>query len=322
MNIRSDWKKEEIRGIHDTPVLELIYQAATIHRSYHPPNQVQVCSLISIKTGGCPEDCKYCPQSSRYKTDVQATGFMQEEEILRAAKNAIANGSSRVCVGTAWRSVRDSTQFDLILKVIRKITDMGVEVCCCLGMLTESQACRLKEAGLYAYNHNLDTSREFYPSITTTRTYEDRLNTLDAVEKAGLSVCCGGIIGMGESLDDRVGLIHVLATRNPHPDSVPINLLIPIKGTPFEAHKPLSIWEMVRMVATARITMPKAMVRLSAGRLERSLEEQALCFLAGANSVFSGEKLLTRPNPDFDQDREMFRLFGLTPLSAFREGVE
>lgn len=317
MKIRSDWKKEEIRAIHDSPLLELIQHAGAIHKAYHVPNQVQVCSLISIKTGGCPEDCRYCPQSARYQTDVHATAMMQEEEILTCAKKAIANGCTRICLGAAWRSVKNSAQFDLILKVIRKLTDTGVEVCCTLGMLTESQAIRLKEAGLYAYNHNLDTSPEFYSSIITTRSYEDRLKTLDTVEKAGIGVCCGGIIGMGETIDDRIGLIHALATRNPHPKSVPINLLIPIQGTPLEKQKPVPIWEMVRMVAIARITMPRAMVRLSAGRLERPLQEQALCFLAGANSIFSGEKLLTRPNPDFDADEQMFRLFGLTPRPAF-----
>jgi biotin synthase len=316
MKIRSDWTKEEIRAIHDRPLLGLIYQAASVHREHHPANQVQVCSLISIKTGGCPEDCKYCPQSARYQTNVTATPLMQEEEILAQARQAIANGATRVCLGAAWRTVRESAQFEQILRVIQNITAMGVEVCCTLGMLTEPQAVRLKEAGLHAYNHNLDTSPEFYSSIITTRRYEDRLRTLDAVEKAGISVCCGGIIGMGESVDDRVGLLHALATRNPHPESVPINLLIPVPGTPLAQQKPVPIWEMIRMVATARITMPEAMVRLSAGRLERSLEEQALCFLAGANSIFSGEKLLTRPNPDFDADEQMFRLFGLTPLPA------
>ena len=321
MACRSDWSKKEIRDIHDRPLLDLIYQAASVHRAHHPTNQVQVCSLISMKTGGCPEDCKYCPQSARYQTNVTATPLMQETEIVDMAKKAIVNGATRVCLGAAWRSVRDSTQFDLVLRAVRQITDMGVEVCCTLGMLTESQAARLKEAGLYAYNHNLDTSPEFYSSITTTRRYEDRLKTLDAVEKAGMSVCCGGIIGMGESIDDRVGLIHMLARRKSHPESVPINLLIPVQGTPLQERPSVPIWDMIRMIATARITMPKAMVRLSAGRLERSLEEQALCFLAGANSIFSGEKLLTRPNPHFDEDEKMLRLFGLTPRPAFASAI-
>ena len=317
MECRSDWTREEIRTVHNSPLLDLIYRASSTTRAYHAVNQVQVCSLISIKTGGCPEDCKYCPQSARYQTSVNATPLMREEEIIELAKQAMANGATRVCLGAAWRSVRDSSQFDLVLRAIRQITDMGVEVCCTLGMLNAFQAERLKQAGLYAYNHNLDTSPEFYPSIITTRSYKDRLDTLDTVEKAGISVCTGGIIGMGESIEDRIGLLHVLATRNPHPESVSINLLIPVEGTPLQERPFLPIWDMVRVVATARITMPKAMVRLSAGRLERSLEEQALCFLAGANSIFSGEKLLTRPNPDFDADEKMMRLFGLTPRPAF-----
>jgi biotin synthase len=315
MECRHNWTKEEIRAIYNTPVLDLIYLAASVHRKHHTPNQIQVCSLISIKTGGCAEDCKYCPQSARYATDVAPKTLMPEKEVLELAKKAVANGATRVCLGAAWRTVRDSVQFDQILEIVKKITAMNVEVCCTLGMLSEPQAKRLKEAGLYAYNHNLDTSPEFYPSIITTRTYEDRLKTLDAVEKAGISVCCGGIIGMGESVEDRIGLLYMLATRNPHPESVPINLLIPVAGTPLEKRDPVSIWDMVRMVAAARITMPRAMVRLSAGRLERSIEEQALCFLAGANSIFSGEKLLTRPNPGFNEDQEMMHILGLQPRS-------
>ncbi len=314
---RCDWTKEEIKNIYQTPLLELIYQAASIHRKYHAADQIQVCSLISIKTGGCPEDCKYCPQAARYQTNVEATALMREEEILSSAKKAIANGATRVCLGAAWRSVRDSAQFDRILEVVKQITEMSVEVCCTLGMLNESQAERLKAAGLHAYNHNLDTSKEFYSSIITSRRYEDRLNTLDAIEKAGVNVCSGGIIGMGESVEDRIGLLYMLASRNPHPESVPINLLVPVPGTPLEEKTPVPIWDLIRMIATARMIMPKAMIRLSAGRLGRSLEEQALCFLAGANSIFSGEKLLTRPNPDFDEDREMMQLFGLKIRPAF-----
>jgi len=317
MECRSDWCKDELRSIHDSPLLALISCAGSVHRAYHPENEVQVCSLISIKTGGCPEDCKYCPQSSRNRTDVSATPLMQEEEIVASARRAIANGATRVCLGAAWRNIRDNAQFDLVLRAVQKIAEMRVEVCCTLGMLTEAQAGRLKQAGIYAYNHNLDSSPEFYSTIITTRSYEDRLRTLDAVEKAGISVCCGGIIGMGESIEDRIGLIHQLACRNPHPESVPINLLIPVQGTPLQDRTPLPIWEMIRMIATARITMPKAMIRLSAGRLERSLEEQALCFLAGANSIFSGEKLLTRPNPSYDADDHMLHLFGLVRRPAY-----
>lgn len=306
--------KKEITLLYNSPLLELVYRAASVHRAHHPPSQVKVCALISVKTGGCPEDCAYCPQSSRYRTDVSAQSFLQKEEILTQAKKAIASGATRICLGAAWRSVREGKSFDLILEVVREIANQGVEVCCTLGLITEEQARRLQQAGLHAYNHNLDTSREFYPSIITTRSYDDRLHTLDAVEKAGISVCCGGIIGMGESREDRISLLAQLAKRHPQPESVPINLLFPIPGTPLQEQPPLPIWEMLRMIATARILMPNAMIRLSAGRLERSLEEQALCFLAGANSIFSGEKLLTRPNPDFSTDAEMFHLFGLEPV--------
>jgi biotin synthase len=318
MDIRSDWTKEEIRTIYESPLLELIYRAATLHRSHHRGEQVQVCSLISVKTGGCPENCRYCPQSARYSTDVSATALMEEEEILSRAQQAASAGATRICLGAAWRSVRDNSQFDRILQVVRTLTSQGVEVCCTLGMLTESQALRLKEAGLYAYNHNLDTSEEFYPSITTTRTYRERLDTLDNVQKAGICLCSGGIIGMGETIEDRIALLHTLSTRTPHPESVPINLLIAVKGTPLQDQKKVSVWEMVRMIATARILMPKAMVRLSAGRLGKSLEEHALCFLAGANAIFSGDKLLTRDNPSLESDEQMFRLFGLIPLPSRR----
>lgn len=316
--IRHDWTKEELRAIHDQPVLELIYQAATVHRRYHKANEVQVCSLISIKTGGCPEDCQYCPQASSYQTHVQASPLMKKEDVVRQAREAKEQGATRVCLGVAWRQVRDGASFDKMLDMVEEISKSGVEVCCCLGMLNEEQAARLKEAGLHSYNHNLDTSREFYPSIITTRTYDDRLKTLDTAEKAGLNLCCGGIIGMGESVDDRIGLLHTLATRQRHPPSVPINMLAAVKGTPLEGQPPVSIWEMVRMVATTRIAMPEAMVRLSAGRVERSVEEQALCFLAGANSLFMGEKLLTIPNPTEDVDNQMFDLLGLNkrPLHA------
>ncbi len=317
MQIRHDWTKEEIRAIHDSPLLELIHRAASIHRRYHDAHQVQVCSLINFKVGGCPEDCKYCPQAARYHTDVQARPMMEKQEILDLAKKALENGATRVCLGASWRSVRNSPQFDMVLEIVKEITAMGLEVCCTLGMLSEQQAQRLKEAGLYAYNHNLDSSPEFYKTIITTRTYEDRLKTLDAVEKAGITVCCGGIIGMGETIEDRIGLLYMLAHRNPHPASVPINILMAVSGTPLAGSPRVSIWEMVRMIATARILMPASMVRFTAGRIGRSLEEQALCFLAGANSIFSGEKLLTRPNPDFDEDRAMFALFGLQPRPAF-----
>lgn len=310
MEHQSHWTHSQIRAIHDRPLLELIHSAAAVHRAYHRVNHVQVCNLISIKTGGCPEDCKYCPQSARYQTDVVATPMMEETAILLQAKQAIAAGATRICLGAAWRAVRNNESFARILRVVRAIADMGAEVCCTLGMLTAPQAAQLKQAGLTAYNHNLDTSAEFYPSIITTRRYQDRLNTLDIVQQAGLQVCCGGIIGMGETIQDRISLLHTLATRNPHPQSVPINCLMPVKGTPLGDSKPVMIWELLRMIATARIVMPRAMVRLSAGRVERSLEEQALCFLAGANSIFSGDKLLTRPNPHSDADAQMFHILG------------
>ncbi len=310
--IKHDWTLEELKIIHDAPLLDLIYKAAHVHRQYHPPSELQICSLISIKTGGCPEDCKYCPQSARYQTNVEIQGLMDKEAVIEQALEAKKQGSSRVCLGAAWRQVRDSRQFELVLDMVKEISAMNIEVCCCLGMLNEEQALRLKQAGLHSYNHNLDTSRAYYPSIITTRTYDDRLETLNNAEKAGINLCCGGIIGMGESIDDRISMLHTLATRSSHPSSVPINMLVPIKGTPLGEQKPVSIWEMIRMIATARIAMPEAMVRLSAGRLERSLEEHALCFLAGANSIFSGEKLLTTPNPGVNFDEQMIKLFGMS----------
>ncbi|MCX6994832.1 MAG: biotin synthase BioB [Chlamydiae bacterium] len=310
--IKHDWTLEELKIIHDAPLLDLIYKAAHVHRQYHPPSELQICSLISIKTGGCPEDCKYCPQSARYQTNVEIQGLMDKEAVIEQALEAKKQGSSRVCLGAAWRQVRDSRQFELVLDMVKEISAMNIEVCCCLGMLNEEQALRLKQAGLHSYNHNLDTSRAYYPSIITTRTYDDRLETLNNAEKAGINLCCGGIIGMGESVDDRISMLHTLATRSSHPSSVPINMLVPIKGTPLGEQKPVSIWEMIRMIATARIAMPEAMVRLSAGRLERSLEEHALCFLAGANSIFSGEKLLTTPNPGVNFDEQMIKLFGMS----------
>ncbi len=315
--MRHDWTLEELETLHKLPLLELISQSHTLHIQFHPIGEIQVCSLISIKTGGCPEDCKYCPQSSHYQTSVSAQPLMQYEDVLNDAKKAIAMGATRVCLGVAWRGVRDGNQFDEMLKMVKGITSLGVEVCCTLGMLNESQAKRLKDAGLYAYNHNLDSSEEFYKTIITTRTYQDRLNTLDIIEKTGISVCCGGIMGMGETVSDRMKLLLTLAKRNPHPESVPINRLAPIPGTPLENRPILSIWEMVRMVAVARIVLPKAMIRLSCGRLEMSHEEQALCFLAGANSIHAGEKLLTTPNISVSEDEKMFALLGLKKRPAF-----
>lgn len=317
--IRSDWKLHELEEIYHTPLLSLLSQAAAMHTKHHDRNEIQLCTLISIKTGGCPEDCKYCAQSARYKTNVKATPMLSYEEVMKSARQAIASGSSRICLGAAFREVRNNRPFTEILEMIRGITDLGAEVCCCLGMLTEESAKALKEAGLYAYNHNLDTSESYYPKIITTRTYQDRLNTLDIVEDAGISVCCGGILGLGESVTDRLAMILTLATRKSHPDSVPFNRLSAVAGTPLENAAPVSNWELLRTIATARIVLPKTILRLSAGRLEMSYEEQTLCFLAGANSIFSGEKLLTVANSSIDRDETLFQLLAVKKRPAFKE---
>ncbi len=316
--IRNDWTREEISEIFHSPILELIYRAASVHRQFHNPQEVQVCTLLSIKTGGCPEDCAYCPQAARYHTDVKVHKLMTVKEVLAKAQEALEAGSTRFCMGAAWREVRDNKDFDKVIEMVKGVAQMGLEVCCTLGMLTPQQAQKLKEAGLYAYNHNLDTSEEYYDEIITTRTYQDRLETLENVRKAKISVCSGGIIGMGESLNDRIGMLHTLATLPEHPESVPVNALVAVEGTPLENQERVSVWEMVRMIATARIIMPKAMVRLSAGRVHMSIEEQALCFLAGANSIFAGEKLLTTPNPEYDRDKEMFQVLNLRPRKSYQ----
>lgn len=311
------YSKEEIKEIYNSPLLELVFRAASVHRKFHDPSQVQVSSLLSIKTGGCPEDCAYCPQSAKYQTDIEIHKMLSVEEVLDVARKAKEGGATRMCLGAAWREVRDNSDFDKVLEMVRAINAMGMEVCCTLGMLTEEQAQKLADAGLYAYNHNLDSSEDFYKKIITTRKYDDRLNTINKVRKAKITVCCGGIIGMGESVDDRIEMLYTLSSLEPQPESVPINALVPVKGTPLENQKPVSIWEMLRMIATARIIMPKSIVRLSAGRTQISIEGHALCFLAGANSIFAGDKLLTTPNPDFNSDMEMFKLFGLKPMKAF-----
>lgn len=315
--IRHDWTFDQLKNFYELPLLELISKSNRIHSQFHQPGEIQVCSLISIKTGGCPEDCKYCAQSSRYQTPVSARAMMQYETVLGEAKKAVEQGATRICLGAAWREVRDSRQFEEVLRMIKGITDLGAEVCCTLGMLKESQAERLKKAGLYAYNHNLDSSEKFYKTIITTRTYQDRLATLNIVEKANLNVCCGGILGMGEEPMDRLELLLTLCKRNPHPESVPINRLSQIPGTPLENQPKVSIWDMVRIIAVARIVLPKSMIRLSCGRIEMSYEEQALCFMAGANSIFAGEKLLTVANTPIDRDGEMFQLLGLKNRPAF-----
>jgi len=317
--IRNNWTKDEIKGIYDLPLMELIYRAATIHREYQDTGEVQVCTLLSIKTGGCSEDCAYCPQAARYSTDINVQALLKTDVVLDYAKKAKAAGSTRFCMGAAWREVRDNRDFDRVIEMVKGVNELGMEVCCTLGMLNEEQANKLADAGLYAYNHNLDTSSEYYNEIITTRTYDERLKTLDNVRKAGVSVCCGGIIGLGETHEDRIGMLLTLSTMPEHPESVPVNALVRVKGTPLENNPKVDVWDMVRMIATARILMPKAMVRLSAGRAEMSVAEQALCFMAGANSIFAGEKLLTTPNPSFDADNEMFSLLGLNPRESFKE---
>lgn len=317
--IRNNWTKEGISEIYNSPLLELIFNAATIHREYHTTGEVQVCTLLSIKTGGCPEDCAYCPQAARYNTGLNVQALIQKEEVLAYAEKAKNAGSTRFCMGAAWREVRDNRDFDRVLEMVEGVNELGMEVCCTMGMLTEEQAKRLYDAGLYAYNHNVDTSEEHYADIITTRTYNDRLKTLGNVRKAGISVCSGGIIGLGETHEDRIGMLHTLATLPQHPGSVPINALVRVKGTPLQDNPKVDIWDMIKMIATTRIIMPRAMVRLSAGRAEMSIAEQALCFMAGANSIFSGDKLLTTPNPAFDEDNAMFQLLGLKPREAFKD---
>jgi biotin synthase len=316
--LRNDWTRGEIEEIYNSPMLDLIYRAATVHREYSDPQEVQVCTLLSVKTGGCPEDCSYCPQAARYHTDVKVQKLMEVDEVLSSAKAAKENGSTRFCMGAAWREVRDNKDFDKVIEMVKGVNQMGMEVCCTLGMITESQAKRLKEAGLYAYNHNLDTSEEAYEDIITTRTYKDRLDTLENVRTAKISVCSGGIIGMGESHLDRVGMLHTLSTLPEHPESVPVNALVAVEGTPLEDQERVPVWDMIRMIATARIIMPRAMVRLSAGRVNMTVEEQALCFLAGANSIFAGDKLLTTPNPEVDADKQMFQVLNLKPRASFK----
>lgn len=312
--MRHDWTLPEVRGLHDLPLLDLIHRAQTLHREHFGDNKVQLCSLLSVKTGGCPEDCAYCPQAARYHTGVEAQPLLELDEVLAAARKAREAGATRFCMGAAWREVKDGPQFDRILSMVRGVKELGLEACCTLGMLTADQARRLKGAGCDAYNHNLDTSRDKYGDIITTRQYDDRLRTLRHVREAGITVCCGGIIGMGESVDDRCQMLRELAAQDPHPESVPINLLVRVRGTPLFSRPPVGTLEMVRMIATARILMPKAMLRLSAGREQLSSEAQLLCMLAGANSVFFGDKLLTTGNPAYADDMALFAAAGIAPL--------
>ncbi|GMU66225.1 MAG: biotin synthase [Acidobacteriota bacterium] len=313
---RHDWTDAEIRAIHDLPLPELLFRAQQVHRIHHDPLRVQLCTLLSIKTGGCPEDCGYCPQSAHHAADVERHRLLDLDAVVAAAHAAREGGSTRFCMGAAWREVRDGPEFDRVLAMVEAVAELGLEVCCTLGMLSDAQARRLAAAGLTAYNHNLDTGPEHYGRIITTRTYDDRLRTLDALDRAGVSVCCGGILGLGEAVADRVAMLGVLARRDPHPGSVPINALVAVSGTPLADREPVSGLEMARAIATARVVMPTAFVRLSAGRTAMSDETQALCFLAGANSIFTGERLLTTPNPGRDADADLLERLGLEPLAA------
>jgi biotin synthase len=310
---RHDWTREEVRALFELPFPELMFRAQSVHRLYFEPTEVQISTLLSIKTGGCPEDCAYCPQSARYDTGVAAEKLMALDTVLAEARAAKNSGASRFCMGAAWRSPKDR-DLDAVCAMVEGVKALGLETCATLGMLNAPQAQRLKAAGLDYYNHNLDTSPEFYDHIITTRTYQDRLETLDHVRDAGIHVCCGGIVGMGESRDDRAGMIAVLASLPVHPESVPINMLVKVAGTPLAAEGALDPIEFVRTIAVARITMPRSVVRLSAGREDMSEETQALCFLAGANSIFYGPKLLTTPNPGRDRDRELMERLGMSPM--------
>lgn len=313
--LRFDWTLSEIETIYNLPFPELIFQAQTLHRQYHQADEIQGCQLLSIKTGGCPEDCGYCPQSAHFKTGVEREQLLSVEKTLEAANNAKSSGATRFCMGAAWRDVPNGEQFERVLEMVKGVRGLGLEACCTLGMLTADQAEKLAIAGLTAYNHNLDTSPEFYGDIISTRTYDERLKTLQNVRNAGVTVCSGGIIGMGESKNDRYGLLQQLSNQNPHPESVPINQLVKVKGTPLANEENLDVFDFVRMIATARILMPSSYVRLSAGRLQLSDEAQALCFIAGANSIFMGDKLLTTPNPENDRDQELLDKLGMKLFS-------
>lgn len=314
MTTRNDWTRDEARKLYELPFTELLFRSQSVHRENHDPTKVQVCTLLSIKTGGCPEDCAYCSQSVRHNTPVEAEPIVGVDEVLEKAREARENGATRFCMGAAWRDVKDGHEFDRVLDMVRGVRDLGMEACCTLGMLSEDQAQRLADAGLTSYNHNLDTGPEYYDKIITTRTYEQRLDTIARVRKVGVTVCCGGILGMGESIDDRLDMLCVLAALDPPPESVPINALMPAEGTPLANQPLVPPIEMARTIAVARILMPKSMVRLSAGRVHMSTEAQALCFLAGANSIFAGDKLLTASNPTESSDRDLLETLGLQPF--------
>jgi biotin synthase len=314
-SLASPLRREDVRALYDRPLLALVDEARSVHLRHHPQGEVQLCTLLSVKTGGCPEDCAYCPQSAHYETDVGPEKMLDVGEVLKSARRARELGATRFCMGAAWREVKDGPAFDRVLDMVRGVKELGLEACTTLGMLTASQAERLKEAGLDAYNHNLDTSREHYRSIISTRTFDARLETLEHVRRAGITICSGGIIGMGESADDRCEMLRTLANLDPQPESVPINALVAVPGTPLGARPPVDPLEMVRMIAVARILMPRARVRLSAGRTALSREAQVLCILAGANSIFYGDKLLTTPNPGEDEDRSLLRDAGVVPMA-------
>ena len=309
---------EDVSALYRKPFMDLVYEAASVHRENHNPGEMQMCTLLSIKTGGCIEDCKYCSQSIHNNADLDKELLMKTEDVLEQARKAKEAGSTRFCMGAAWRDVKDGRAFDRVLEMVKGVSEMGMECCTTLGMLTEDQARRLKEAGLTAYNHNLDTSRDHYEKIITTRTYDDRLETLKNVAKAGINACCGGILGMGESEEDRIDLLHTLANLDPQPESVPINMLVPVSGTPLENAPKLDIFDWIRCIAVARILMPKSMVRLSAGRLQISKEAQALAFMAGANAIFTGEKLLTTANPEEDFDAALLEELGIKPRAPYK----
>ena len=319
--IKSNWTQKEILKILNLPLNELVFRAQKLHKKYFPKSDVQLASLLSIKTGACPENCKYCPQSAHYNTGIKKNSLLNVKYVLNKAKKAKKSGASRFCMGAAWREVKDGFEFNQVLKMVKGVKNLGMEACVTLGMLTQSQANKLANAGLKAYNHNIDTSPEFYKKIITTRKFEDRINTIKRVRKAGISVCSGGIIGTGEKINDRAKMMQILSNLKPHPESVPINALVPSKGTPLENRKKIDPTELVRMCATARILMPKARVRLSAGRKDLSNEAQILCFLAGANSIFYGDKLLTTGNNDTRGDIKLLKNIGM-PITVVNNKKE
>ncbi len=315
MSVRNDWTREEIQQLYEQPFLDLVFEAQRVHRQQFAANTVQVSTLLSIKTGKCPEDCKYCSQSAHYDSQLEAEKRIAVDKVIQEAKEALASGSSRFCMGAAWRNPHER-DMPYVLEMVREVKALGLETCMTLGMLNQSQAERLKDAGLDYYNHNLDTSREYYPNVISTRSFDDRLNTLDIVRQTGMKVCSGGIVGLGEDTQDRIGLLHELATLPLHPESVPINMLVPIEGTPLAEVEKLDVIEWIRTIAVARIIMPNSYIRLSAGRESLSDSDQALAFMAGANSLFSGEKLLTTPNAGEGKDKQLFQKLGLVPERA------